>query len=129
MPHILIVDDEANERAFLRIILTQAGHTVAEADLGAAGVREFAARPADLVICDLLLPDRDEVDVVAEMRNTAPGIKVIAVIGGTFIASSTELSEAIGSINADRIMMRPFAAEALLDAVAALLSPDAADGA
>lgn len=122
MPHILIIDDESNERAYQRIILTKSGHTVSEAGDADDGLREFQARPAELVICDLLLPDGQAADLVAAVRRESSSVKVIAVIGGTFLATGTEMTTGVDSMDPDWVLMRPFSAESLLNAVKVALA-------
>lgn len=68
MSRILVVDDEAQIRRFLRISLTANGHAVLEAETGAEAVALVRAEVPDLVILDLGLPDMDGQEVVSAIR-------------------------------------------------------------
>jgi two-component system KDP operon response regulator KdpE len=73
---VLIIDDEAPIRRFLRASLTADGYGVVEADSGDAGLKVAARQPPDLVILDLGLPDLDGHEVLLRLREwlTAPVI-------------------------------------------------------
>jgi CheY-like chemotaxis protein len=68
IPRILIVDDEAAIRKFVRIGLTAQQCEVIEAENGAEGLRMLTARDPDLVILDLGLPDVDGQEVIDAIR-------------------------------------------------------------
>ena len=57
MPHVLVVEDEANLRLLLDRLLTRAGYQVTSAATGEAGLREALQGRHDLVLLDLMLPD------------------------------------------------------------------------
>lgn len=83
MARILVVDDEAQIRRFLRISLGANGHSVAEAETGAEAVALVRADPPDLVILDLGLPDMDGQEVVSAIReDSAVPILVLSVRAG-----------------------------------------------
>lgn len=73
---ILIIDDEAQIRHFLRICLKTEGYELLEADNGETGLGLCARHSPDLVILDLGLPDMDGTDVLATLRewSTVPVI-------------------------------------------------------
>ena len=65
---ILIVEDEAHIRRFVRLTLEAEGHTVHEAENYQRGLIEAGTRRPDLVVLDLGLPDGDGVDLIRELR-------------------------------------------------------------
>lgn len=67
-PRVLVVDDEAPIRKFLRISLTAAGYRIAEAGSAAEALRSIEDSDADLIVLDLGLPDADGKDLIAAMR-------------------------------------------------------------
>ena len=67
-PTIIIIEDEAQIRRFLRTTLTSEDYQVIEAETGRQGLTEAATRKPDLIILDLGLPDMDGVEVVKELR-------------------------------------------------------------
>lgn len=80
MPHetILVVEDEAQIRKFLRISLEAHRYTVHEARLGEEGLALCAAQPPDLVILDLGLPDMDGQEFIARLREWS-GVPIIVL--------------------------------------------------
>ncbi|MGA4636778.1 response regulator [Pseudomonas solani] len=93
-PTLLVIDDEAQIRKFLRISLAAQGYKVLEAANGSEGLAQAALARPDLVVLDLGLPDMDGKTVLAELRewSTVPvlvlsvraseGEKVLALDGG-----------------------------------------------
>lgn len=91
---ILVIDDEAQIRKFLRISLSAQGYKVLEAGNGNEGLAQAALARPDLVVLDLGLPDMDGKDVLGELREwsqvpvlvlsvrASEGEKVLALDGG-----------------------------------------------
>ena len=82
MARILVVDDDDTARAFCRDVLTQAGHTVVEAENGVVALREFRAAPVDVIVCDIYMPEMDGFELLTALRCTKRSIPVIMVSGG-----------------------------------------------
>ena len=94
LPTILVIDDEAQIRKFLRISLGAQGYRVLEAGTGADGLALAALERPDLVVLDLGLPDKDGQRVLGELREwshvpvlvlsvrASEGEKVLALDGG-----------------------------------------------
>ncbi|MBV8723463.1 MAG: response regulator [Candidatus Eremiobacteraeota bacterium] len=89
MAKILVVDDDPNNRLLLKSILNYDGHTVVEADSGAAGLARVAEDTPDLVIVDLNMPDVDGVTFVRTLReNPAHDAVEIALYTGTMLTAA-----------------------------------------
>ncbi|KRB97923.1 two-component system response regulator [Hydrogenophaga sp. Root209] len=100
---ILIVEDEAHIRRFVRLTLEAEGHTVHEAENYQRGLIEAGTRRPDLVVLDLGLPDGDGVDLIRELRqwSTMPVI--------VLSARSAESSKiAALDAGADDYLVKPF---------------------
>ena len=82
MNSILIIDDEAPIRSMLRLILERAGYSVIEASDGIEGIRHYREQPADLIITDLIMPNKDGIGMIIDLKKEFPGIKIIAMSGG-----------------------------------------------
>jgi DNA-binding NtrC family response regulator len=82
MARIVLVDDIDLLRETLQIALQRAGHEIVEAasGLGIEGV--VAQHKPDLVITDMLMPDRDGVEIVLALRRRYPALRIIAMSGG-----------------------------------------------
>ncbi len=100
---ILIVEDEAHIRRFVRLTLEAEGHTVHEAENYQRGLIEAGTRRPDLVVLDLGLPDGDGVDLIRELRQWS-NLPVIVLS-----ARSTEASKiAALDAGADDYLVKPF---------------------
>jgi len=82
MAHILIIDDEPQVRLILRKLLESEGYTVAEASDGIEGIKRYHENPADLVITDIIMPDKEGLETIVELKQKNPAIKIIAMSGG-----------------------------------------------
>ena len=82
MTNILLVEDEPLVRETLLKALESKGHTVVEATNGVEGLTRFAERPFDLVITDIIMPDKEGIGMIMEMRRIMPTAKIIAISGG-----------------------------------------------
>jgi CheY-like chemotaxis protein len=82
METILIIDDETPIRSMVRLILERAGYTVLEAQDGIEGIRVFREAPADLIITDLIMPNKDGIGMIIELKKDFPALKIIAMSGG-----------------------------------------------
>lgn len=120
MSKILVLEDNAKLRELLRETLEAEGHEVREAPDGDAGLKQFKRAPADLVITDIFMPEKDGLDVIRVLRADFPGVKIIAISSGGRLDKGTYLLAA-SHMGADRIIEKPFEMQALLDAVQQLL--------
>jgi DNA-binding response OmpR family regulator len=113
MPRVLIIDDQKNVRAMVAIVLRVNHYEVAEADNGAVGLKIFAESPFDAAIVDIFLGDVSGVDVIAALRERAPGLPIVAVSGMTaldFMEQSPHLANVI-------CLQKPFRPNDLLQAL------------
>jgi CheY-like chemotaxis protein len=79
---ILVIDDEASIRDTIVEVLTAVGHDVVEARDGVEGLRMNKVEPADLIITDVFMPEKDGISVVMELKRAKPDAKIIAISGG-----------------------------------------------
>lgn len=91
----------------IRTILKAMECAVIEAQDGNDGVRRFAAEQADLVICDIIMPNKDGIETILEIRRSAPDVKIIAISGGGVSVGSDYLNAAL-KLGADHILAKPF---------------------
>jgi DNA-binding NtrC family response regulator len=76
---VLIIDDEAAIRESLETLLEFEGYVVASAETGEEGLARLAETPFDLVLLDFALPDRNGLEVLAEIRSRDPQLAVIMI--------------------------------------------------
>ena len=82
MAQILIIDDEPQIRSMLKIMLERDGHEVAEAPDGVEGIKIYRQNPADLIITDLIMPNKDGIGMIIDLKKEFPNVKIIAMSGG-----------------------------------------------
>lgn len=120
MPSALIIDDESMVRLALHQMLERQGFDILEAPDGEEGLRVFAARPTELVVCDLIMPRSDGISTIMNIRKISPRVKIIAISGGGR-SHALELLTVAEHMGADHILEKPFTRVQLLDAVAQCL--------
>ena len=113
---ILVIDDDELIRDTLRDVLEEAGYRVVEARDGADGVRKYKANPCDLVITDMIMPEKEGVETIMELKRDYPRLAIIAVSGGGRAQRFDFLSLA-KEFGADHILRKPFENKELLEAV------------
>jgi len=82
MERILIIDDEEQIRSMLRLMLERDGYEVIEAPDGIEGIKAYRQNPADLIITDLIMPNKDGIGMIIELQKEFPDVKIIAMSGG-----------------------------------------------
>lgn len=121
MAHVLVVDDDASVRALLRTILEEEGHRVDEAVDGKQGVAHYTRTPLDLVITDVLMPEKDGVELIMELQAHFPDVKIIAMSGGGRGLDAQFNLRIASDFGAIRRLEKPFSRQEVLDAVQAAL--------
>jgi two-component system cell cycle sensor histidine kinase/response regulator CckA len=109
---VLVIDDEPLVRRTVSGLLEAAGHTVIEADSGAAGLASLAGAAVDCVLTDLGMPGMNGWEVARAIKARAPQIPVLLLTGW---ADQAEVEIASGLV--ERILHKPVRFEELLQAV------------
>ncbi len=116
MGRILVIEDEAQMRKLLRQVLEDAGYEVEDAPDGLEGIRLYRENPADLIITDMIMPKKEGMETILDLKLEFPNVKIIAISGGGRIGAETYLQIAEG-FGAERVFMKPFNIKELLTAV------------
>ncbi len=82
MPRILVVDDEEQVRRVLRLVLERAGYEVDAAADGNEAVAVFDPARHDVVITDIVMPEKEGIETIQELRQKSTGVRIIAISGG-----------------------------------------------
>lgn len=117
---ILVIDDDDLVREYLVEVLQRAGYEVSSAADGKAGVDACRGTNTDLVITDIIMPEKDGIETIMDLRRENPGLKVMAISGGGRTRPESYL-ESARLLGADLTMAKPFSNQDFLAAVAALL--------
>lgn len=115
MARILVIDDEDQIRALLRRVLEKQGHEVLEAEHGAIALEVAEEGPLDLVITDIMMPEKDGLEVISALRRDTPDLKILAISGGGVLRSKAlHIANLLGAYGT---LQKPFAIEALISKV------------
>jgi len=120
MARILIIDDNAQLREMLNLMLAQAGHEVVEAGSGETGVNLYREKPADVVVLDILMPEKGGLETIVELKRDFPNVKVIGISGG-FQKKTDENQTLADLLGIQRTLSKPFAPEELLKTIREVL--------
>jgi DNA-binding NtrC family response regulator len=115
---ILIVDDEANHRRSLSISLRMEGYEVVEAADGELALATIAEQPVDIVVCDLMMPRVDGLELARRLRFAHPDTRVILMSAYHLTRAQLERAQ-VGEIG---FLPKPYAFEQLQSQLARCLT-------
>ena len=121
MARIRVIDDDATVRLSVKLALEDANHSVQEAADGREGTTLFCERPADLVISDIFMPEKEGLETIDEIKRMRPQTKIIAISGGGRMEPDDYLAIA-KRVGADRSLLKPFDVQELVGVVDELLN-------
>lgn len=120
MAHILVVDDERQIREILQDALESEGYKVHIAPDGKRGLKCCRENEYDLIITDIIMPEKEGLELIIEVRRNDPHIKIIAMSGGGYIEPGPYLSMA-DRLGADKVLSKPFKIYHMLEVIRELL--------
>ena len=103
---VCVIEDDELVRARLGDILRAGGHTVFEADSADRGIDMIRNEKADVAVVDILMPDRDGLEAIGQLRRTRPDLRIIAISGGGRVGPQIYLDLA-KQIGADTSLTKP----------------------
>jgi YesN/AraC family two-component response regulator len=106
MARILLVEDEFLVSETLSSVMANEGHTVVRAVNGNEGLKKYADGPFDLVITDIIMPEREGIGMILEIRRRTPNAKVVAISGGGR-TGPTEFLRMAKELGAMAVMQKP----------------------
>lgn len=121
MARILLIDDDDGLREVLKLVLTHAGHEVTDAGNGKAGLAALPSAKPDLVLCDIVMPEKEGLETIFEARRKHGIKRIIAMSGGGRMTPAEYLKTA-QQMGASRVLMKPFMNQDLLKTVAEVLA-------
>jgi CheY-like chemotaxis protein len=116
-PTVMIIDDDPVLRMVAGEALRQAGYNVREAEDGAVAMRELRDWPVDLAIVDMLMPNKEGVETIRELKAMWPDARVIAISGGGRGLNTGYLLSMAKSFGADAVFEKPIRASGFVDIV------------
>jgi CheY-like chemotaxis protein len=114
-----VVDDDELVRNTIWVMLRSQEHDAEMAADGEKGVAQFLARPFDLVICDLFMPNKDGLETIKEMHRLSPATPIIAISGGAApgvngMEIDPDFLRMAGALGATAMIKKPFGLEQIL---------------
>lgn len=121
MSSILVVDDDAQVLDVMSEMLRLEGHSVAVAENGRRAVEKIQHDSFDLVITDLIMPEKEGLETIADIRKYCGDMPIIAISGGGRVGPADYL-ETARFIGANMTLAKPFGRQELIKAVSKLLA-------
>ena len=127
-PLVLLIEDDRTLLLAMARAFSRAGAQVILAADGAEGLKHFMSHSPDLVVTDIIMPEREGIETIVAMKAARPKVPILAVSGGgrtpphEFLALAKQLG-------ADAVLTKPFRAAQLLDSARLLINRPLADAA
>ncbi len=116
MTQILIADDDKFSRSMLRAMLENKKYHIEEADDGEIALNMLRKNPADIVITDIVMPNKEGIETITQIRKEFPHIKIIAISGGGRLGPKNYLKLA-KRFGADYVFNKPIDQSELLGSI------------
>jgi CheY-like chemotaxis protein len=111
---ILVIDDDAAVRKFIITTLKRENYTVLEAENGTEGIQKLQEdRDISVIITDLIMPEKEGIETIMEVRKLNPAIKIMAISGGGKVGPENYLVLA-DALGANATLRKPFSGQELL---------------
>lgn len=123
MPKILVIEDDDSFRNVLVQMLSKAGYDVRQAGDGNQALEVCAQFNPDLVITDIIMPDKEGLETIQELLELCPSIKIIAMSGGGKFGPNSYLPLA-EKLGAKATLQKPFMRDELLSTISSVLESD-----
>lgn len=121
MPPILIIDDDPQINTLLQDVLEFEGYQVITAQRATEGLHHLETTTVDLVITDVLMPDKEGLETIRELRQRFPQTKILAISGG-LTKSGVDVLEIAKRLGANSVLPKPFDVQDLIKSVRSLLN-------
>lgn len=116
---ILLVDDDDLLRKMLQISMTKAGHIVIEARNGRDALEICRVEPPDLVVTDVIMPEKEGIETIGDIRRLYPDVRIIAMSGGGRNSAADYLNIA-RQMGAAAVLAKPFPIDELTALIASV---------
>lgn len=121
MSRILVIDDDKYVRTSIRAVLEGVGHEVSDAGDADVGLGMQRSNPFELAIVDLVMPKKEGLETIRELKRDYPNLPIIAISGGGDIVRKNYV-QAAELFGAMATLEKPFDGDELLSTVANVIS-------
>ena len=117
--NVLIVEDDAVYAKAIRSVLRKQGYKISFTDNGVDAIEKFKQESFDLVITDIFIPDKEGIELIQEIREINPTVKIIAISSGGNVGRTSflKLAEAMG---ANTGLEKPFGPDKIIEVINSL---------
>jgi len=119
---ILVVDDNEDMRSSMKLLLERAGFSVDVAPDGARALEMQRKRPAQVLITDLLMPEKDGIETIGQFSHEFPRVRIIAMSGGGVRVRGERYLDTAAIAGAHAVLRKPFDSALLLSTLSDLVS-------
>ncbi|MBV8775871.1 MAG: response regulator [Alphaproteobacteria bacterium] len=126
MASVLVIDDDPVIREVVQRILDADGISVSTVGDAQTGLSRYAEEKSDLVIVDILMPGKEGIATILELREADPDARILAMTGGGNFGAP-ELLRIAELLGADNTLRKPFAPSELRAAVQRCLAASSAE--
>jgi CheY-like chemotaxis protein len=123
MKSILLVDDDEQFRTMLTEVLERAGYQVFAVADGNEAVKQYQHHQTDLVITDIIMPEKEGLEMITELRHLHPDAKIVAISGGGR-GNAQDYLKMAAAFGADRVLAKPFSNREVLETINSVLEPN-----
>jgi CheY-like chemotaxis protein len=117
---VCVIDDDEQVRTTVAEILRCSGYVVVSASDGDEGLEVVEVSHAAIVVTDILMPNREGIETIRELRRRFPHVRILAISGGGHATGAAGFLEAAYALGADDVLAKPFRMAELLHKVGKL---------
>ena len=122
MAKIVLIDDDEDVRRTLVRVLESAGHEVRQAADGDFGIALCETVLPALVITDILMPEKEGIETIMQLKRAHPGMRIVAISGGRR-SGAMDFLDMARALGADEALQKPFRRANLMAIIDRLLGP------
>ncbi len=120
---ILVVDDDQQFRNFMVDLLSDYDFDVSTADNGVVGLDKLFVNQPDLLITDIVMPEKEGVELILTTKKLNASLPIVAVSGGNMGNADSYLKMA-KKLGADAVLAKPFSHTEIVDVINDLLTEE-----
>ena len=122
MANILLIDDYGDLREMMCLFLKEQGHAVTEACDGQQAIQCYKDGKFDVVITDMLMPNKDGVETIAELRRINADVRIVVISGGDRIVPPEVCLEIAKNLGVKQVLKKPFGLHQLEECIVAAMA-------
>ncbi|HTK85746.1 MAG TPA: response regulator [Patescibacteria group bacterium] len=121
---ILLIEDDEVFHAVITAAVASQGHEITIVANGDEGMKVLGSEKFDLIITDILMPNKDGIEIIQEIRESDPNVRILAISSGGRVGFSSflKLAEIMG---ANACLEKPFSADGLIEKIAEAMTKPA----